>query len=1128
MIDPNLLQLIGLGSIDDPDIDDGRHLRWMFHRLLGFPRTGFELRRRPSLVDSDFNPHEPGMPSLYVQPTRQPNLGTGTRIRFSNGLTVSKVDGFTYGPPESSSALTIAGKPLKLDFGAEGSPPREPRSNPAAYVLLTIARRSRTGSVIARGYYDARPRLRLVDQAGISSDSRFDLGDLSDIRTVGNSRRAFSSADRSSGEGAIVRRDSLAHESIVRRGLEVRSRAENQANPFVYQTLLLHGGLLEHIQITGFESYLVEVKWITTENLIAAGGWRVLDTYYLPLTHEPALYPHWTTEDNEEVARKRLQTSPLKRQPPWDREDGGTPPLLLNSVSTSVFNSLRKRYLGIEFRRVEDAMHTFLKGELTEIVPQALVTTTETLTPEEGDESGPEPMDVTISPFDLLYGASADPSVARELGLSMVDRSNPNGIYDYAVHAGFSLLWLRWILTNKDARETAQRMREELGGALANLERREFAPVWISSVITGLKQTAAVKLEPPSGVAAEVIPDATRLPVQARVRINWPRGRANLFEAPNQTRVLHVFKRESDAGDVLLHHRDDDNKLLAPHLPTPYGYTEQRLNLTDRQVPNYGVHTWKIAAMDLFGRLSDDAVISTNVRDTLAPPPPANVQAVLEGDATTGAWTKLVVGFDWLPSHESVAPDFSFFELHVRQGLLNDTQAPLPATWGKLEMTPGSTAGPIRIFFAGPGVTHVPAGITANVSATDLDVGGKRVTVELSPVACPFDSTGYAHLAAAVRAFDEWDNTSGFAVARAERVDLSVPPPPDFGGEPNRTTRPDAQNRSWFRFPIPVVPGASVRVLRASSVALLSASNTEPADFAALSEHDQVGMLRTLSVVHREPFATDHEQPLPANGTPHLMEFNGFDRGLTVVTALMMNAAGAQSTWPSSPTAFMVIKVARDVPPPAPLISEVRAGDGGVVLSIAPDDTGLTRSLAVYRARSEADASDVRRMRPVREVPVAASGGPTQVTDSGLFDEVNYFYRVVAIGEDQLRSVPSGVATVRLVAPGPPPAPVVTAIERDATAPARRRVRLTVPRRDYAVYLFRRPRFATGWEIPNSPALNEGKLNFTELTTVRNPGGYEVVVNDTVPVAGEIYSYFARIEDPRGRVTAGAPRLETP
>jgi hypothetical protein len=101
LIDPNLLQLIGLGSEGDADIADCRHLRWIFHRLLGFPRTGFRLTRRPSLLTMNFDAPPPGSPAVRAQLTRQAELGSGGRIRFPSGLSVSKTGGFFFGPADS-------------------------------------------------------------------------------------------------------------------------------------------------------------------------------------------------------------------------------------------------------------------------------------------------------------------------------------------------------------------------------------------------------------------------------------------------------------------------------------------------------------------------------------------------------------------------------------------------------------------------------------------------------------------------------------------------------------------------------------------------------------------------------------------------------------------------------------------------------------------------------------------------------------------------------------------------------------------------------------------------------------------------------------------------------------------
>ena len=112
---------------------------------------------------------------------------------------------------------------------------------------------------------------------------------------------------------------------------------------------------------------------------------------------------------------------------------------------------------------------------------------------------------------------------------------------------------------------------------------------------------------------------------------------------------------------------------------------------------------------------------------------------------------------------------------------------------------------------------------------------------------------------------------------------------------------------------------------------------------------------------------------------------------------------------------------------------------------------------------------------------------------------------------------------------GPPPAPEVSAVERDPAQPGRRLVRLLVPRRDYPVFLFRRRQFAPAWETPSGAGIGPGgRLDLSALAATPDPAGYQVLVEDVVPIADVPWSYVARIEDPRGRVATGTPRMETP
>ena len=222
---------------------------------------------------------------------------------------------------------------MSLDFGVEGTSvpvAGELLSNPAAYVLSDHRHDAPApGFVVATGYYDGRPTRRLVDRAAVGGDLRSHLGDLAVERHARSARRSacLSSAERIAGGSAVTRRDALAMSALSRRNLRPRWPRPPIAdpNPFVTETLLLHGGLLEHIELRGRDANLVRVQWISCRDLLAARDWTDLGRYFLPLTDAPDVYPAWSPDAGEKVAGQRLEKGAPLRQPPWDREDGGDP-----------------------------------------------------------------------------------------------------------------------------------------------------------------------------------------------------------------------------------------------------------------------------------------------------------------------------------------------------------------------------------------------------------------------------------------------------------------------------------------------------------------------------------------------------------------------------------------------------------------------------------------------------------------------------------------------------------------------------------------------------------------------------------------------------------------------------------
>jgi hypothetical protein len=1043
-IDPNLLQLIGRGTRGDDQVPDGKHLRWFFGRLLGFPRSGFLLRRHPSYATANWDTTPPD-PLIRRQLLTSAALGAGSVRRYPSGLTVRDAGGFVY----DANNLRLDATPVTLDFGPEGPgptfPPGQLMSNPAAFVRLTFVRRQFTGHVLATGYYDGHGRYRFLDRA--------EAGQL--------------------------------------------SSAPVKNNPLITETLLLHGGLLEHVEITGHDAALLQVQWITVREYAAAKDWKDVDRFYLPLTDAGDIYPKWSPDPGREIARKRLHLGVRGSAPfaqvPWD--DPVSPP-----SASDLIADVERRYLDADdaFDGVDEAMRIVLDGELRDFIPQALVEVRQVLEPTEGDDEE-DALDTVTQPFDFLYGASADPRMARMLGLMTTDTLDPNETFDYLVQAEFFDAWIERTLFPK--RKPGDFGRGQICLSLATAIVEEPLP-----------PPAA-----PDDLQAHLVPDVSRLPVQAFMELDWRAEAASLFESPDRARVFYALLRAGDDGKVLVHEREPASKLLMPHHPTPRVPNDPRRRIEDLTVPKYGKYEWFLTGMDLWGRLTPATSVAAEVRDVIPPPAPSSLEAVLRGTAPP-VWTEVAIAFDWTAANELLAPDLDRFEIHLRQGEVPMAGAELPATWGRFEHTIGATAPPLLVQWPSLAVSSVPSSVTASVQS-----GNERITVRVGPIHAAFDGNGDARISATVRAVDRFGNVGAFGTrAVARRVDDTPPVLPPLPGDIVRTSRPDAEGRAFHRIDWPNLGGGRVRVLRASETALLVAAGSDPAAFAALALPERAAFLRGLALAHPEAFAPDHEQRYAATAGSHTAQFDGAQRGLSVFAVQTISAAEVRAPWPADAGAFLVVVVPRPPQPRTPLVREVRAGDRRVTVTVARDLTGAAAKLRLYRGRDAAHVADVRGMRPVAELLVPAEGeaeaGEVQLADSGLYADVDYWYRVAAIGADGTMSVPTEPLRARPYASGPPAAPEIVSVARDGTLPHLRFVECLVARRDYPMLLLRRMRGTLEWQAT--------PVSFTGATSV--PSGYRLTIEDTPPDPAARYVYRLRVTDLLGRIAESEPVEEAP
>jgi hypothetical protein len=198
-----------------------------------------------------------------------------------------------------------------------------------------------------------------------------------------------------------------------------------------------------------------------------------------------------------------------------------------------------------------------------------------------------------------------------------------------------------------------------------------------------------------------------------------------------------------------------------------------------------------------------------------------------------------------------------------------------------------------------------------------------------------------------------------------------------------------------------------------------------------------------------------------------------------------------------------------------PVVVEARGGERSARLRIAPDPTGLSAQIRVYRARDAAASADVRRMRPV--ATVAASTSEVVVVDPDLFADVT-----------GVRSQPTSPIIVVPFTSEPPSPPEVTNVQRPAD-PAKRLVRWKLARRDYDVALLRRQHGAPWWSTAQTGASRpDGTLDLASLVPTVAAGGYVYTVEDAVPDPATRWTYRVRVTDPQGRVVHSPAVEEVP
>ncbi|MCU1230029.1 MAG: hypothetical protein JWO97_2913 [Acidobacteria bacterium] len=1134
-IDPNLLQLVGLGTTSDPYAQDGNHLRWFFGRLLGFPRSGFGLLRRPTPFD-DFASLRRLLPLFGVQVTSRDELGDLSGKMLDSGLGISTASPFQYTAIPSDDDgpyLKLGMQPVELQVGPSSAYPAPhlgpTASDPAAYVVLTIYRRSKTGSVIAEGYYTSGGSEQFQDRTGVGPKLGSSFGIAEDtLEKRGGTSWLRSRSELHLSPDAVDRR----HKNLG--GGRTAGCTFFGGDSWARETLILSGGLLERIRIRGENAVLVEVRWLPSRSYAEADGWTVVDQYFLPLTNAPEIYPAWTPTPGAKIADQRLHEAPPRALPPWD--NGAVPPPA--ATNAQIEADIHKRYLE-PFKTVDEAMRTFLAGELAELKPQALIAIEETMT-WMGDSpdaaSGPVGL---YRPFDFLYSAAADPQMARMLGLMATDRAASDESWDYVIGAFFPVAWLWWTLFPTEvaaamAAASKEHALHDLHETVFNafpaareMNTRVTHDKWptqnfpVISLATAIGPMKVPLPDAPHSVTATLHENPGNKVVQGEVEVAWETPAANIFEEPEKSRIFYAVRRKGDDGDVALNQKDDDSGVLLPIVPSGDALAIGLTKIVDRSVPAYGDYTWRVSGMDIWGRFSPFGDTGTAVVDLVAPLAPAKVTATFKESG-------VVITFDWTTFHAGESPDVVSFDVHLRQGQVAVADNQNAASWNVLEHAPGATTAPLRIDEATAAIASaLPASVTASVATAAISAeegGGTRYIITLTPVSSPFADDGFARVSATATARDGAGNVSPFATrAIAQRADAKPPEPVTMPPGPQFTSYPDAHGRAHYRVALSIPAAMTAQVLIASQNRLLAAGNIIDSDYGLLTDGERVLKLKELAVAHDSVFTPDHELPYPSNVTEHDLVLRGLERTWTVVMIRLTSATSVPASWPKSGDAFAVVAVRTAPVPRPPELIETRGGDRQVTFRIAPDATGATKRVRICRTRTKENATEIRMMKPVQEVDVSAAPiDGVVVIDPDLLPDVPYFYRAVALGDANTRSDATEIISVKAWSSAAPSAPVIASVTKPAASPSQREVVFTLPRRDYRVTVLRHDSEAPGWSLIDADLPPLGNVNLAAQTVVAIADGYEVTLHDTVPNEAATYAYRIRLTDPRDKTVESA------
>lgn len=611
IISSDMLHLLGTGSDgSDHYLRRGRHLRWFPHPVLGFPRRGFVLRRRPS-------PPWPWSKELIA-------------------LTASIADGAADHGAWIVEAEGYKAEGHRLRITSPGGP--------------TVP----TGEAVAPG------------TAGIVMETRKNDRPISSawfaLQVEGPARGAATITATSWSRGPGDKQASL---SRVSARLSELAPWWPQGPGAARRVLLIDGGLIDAVEIHASPGVRISgAAWIASARYAEAGGWETVKRFLLPIHGDNVSYP--AQADAAAVIEDRLRAGAAAAAPPW--VEGRWPP---RARSESAGQAAARARFARHIPLLQAELSRVLAAELADGVPQGAVDpVTAPMSVDGGGTASfatpPIPLILAAaleSPVAHLLGLAAhDIGVPAEIP------------YDYCITAWYPLAWLAVLAApslaqgSRDHPLLGRHPHRSSTLLVPPMPPDEIEPgasafARVASLTTALLEAPIPAAVEPENVTAETTVGPASSPIGVDVKLAW--HTAEPIHPSHGAVVASTQVRHDGSGRMPLARIDP---LSGERVPTLSGVGPH--TLLDRWLRVPGQTSWSLHHLDIWGRWSPPAQVELDVVDDTPPPAPTALRADASGpgDDTTGTVSKLRVEFNWTAAHRAAAPDADAFVISVVAG----------------------------------------------------------------------------------------------------------------------------------------------------------------------------------------------------------------------------------------------------------------------------------------------------------------------------------------------------------------------------------------------------------------------------------------------------------------------------